>query len=241
MRLRVEAVDVARRTADSSGFLHLTNAGTPVEIVYRLWIVRTGDCVALVDTGPPAEDGRRRGLAFFEEVPAALTGRGIDPKTVERVVLTHLHWDHAGAAGLFPRARFWLQKAEADFVRDPISRRPPFGDFYGGSAAEDFLRGDRIELVEGNVELFGGLRALPLPGHTPGSQGILVPGADGGDLIVGDAAPLVRNLTRDIAPGILTDLPAALRTLDRIRGSGAHTVWFGHDAVPCMQLDGAAA
>jgi glyoxylase-like metal-dependent hydrolase (beta-lactamase superfamily II) len=225
----IEAVAVARRAAESSNFLYLTDAGVPLEIVYRLWMVRLSGKVWLVDTGPPLADGQRRGLTFQEDVSTALRRHGIEPDAVERLVLTHLHWDHAGAAALFPNARFYLQRAEAEFVDSTVRRHPHIGRFYDDESLRPVLEGGRLEIVEGDAELTGGLRTMLLAGHTPGTQGVLVSTPDGSALIAGDAAPVMRNLAEDIPPGILVDLPAAIRSLDRIRRSGAQQVFFGHD------------
>jgi len=80
---------------------------------WYLWCITGGDATVVVDTGADPELTQRRKKSELVESPAVALGRlGIEAADVEHVVLTHLHWDHAGGVHLFPRATFYLQAAE---------------------------------------------------------------------------------------------------------------------------------
>ena len=86
-------------------------------MAYFTWLIADGATGVVVDTGFSAEvaarrPGRREFVADQREVLERL---GVRPDDVRDVVLTHLHFDHAGGLDRFPRARFWLQEAEMAF------------------------------------------------------------------------------------------------------------------------------
>ena len=97
-------------------------------------------------------------------------------ESITDVLLTHLHFDHAGGACLdladgmapaFSDARWWVQRSHWEWARNPSERDS------GSFRPEDFeaLAGTgRLELVEGNVEILPELRVTPVGGHTPGMQ-----------------------------------------------------------------------
>eukprot|EP01035_Chromulina_nebulosa_P000621 gene621-863_t len=90
---------------------------------YRLRMARANG-VATVTIAPrldgttPTPFGHELMVKLIHGVASWLVGRqlGIAPETVEDVVITHLHYDHAGNLDLFPKARFHLQEAEMGFA-----------------------------------------------------------------------------------------------------------------------------
>ena len=87
----------------------------PVRLISTFLVIRSTDRLFVVDTGFDPESGRRKGRDLLRSPAEALRRLGIDAETVEDVVLTHMHWDHAGGMRYFPRARFHLQDAEMAF------------------------------------------------------------------------------------------------------------------------------
>ena len=86
----------------------------PIDIAMMVWPIRTsGGRIVLVDAGfyrekfiqqwkPRDTSGRL----------SACDGLGIEPEDVTDVIITHVHWDHADGADLFPKARVWIQRQE---------------------------------------------------------------------------------------------------------------------------------
>lgn len=89
---------------------------------------------------------------------------------------------------------------------------------------------DRIDVVDGDADVAPGLSVVWLPGHTPGSQGVLVDtGAGGRFLIAGDCVNLYRNwegdgTLRHIVGGSLMNLRDHLRSFTRIEGLDAEVI-----------------
>ena len=163
----------------------------------RVWcfLVRAGGRVVLVDTGVgSAWAPGARWIGASGRLPQALAGAGVDPDEVDLVVLTHLHLDHVGwtlawdrdrPRARFPRARHLVQRADWElFARG--------GDDNDREAFQRCVRPletlGLVELIEGDQVLDGELSLLHTPGHTPGSQSLVV--ASGGDAVLlwGDVA-----------------------------------------------------
>jgi glyoxylase-like metal-dependent hydrolase (beta-lactamase superfamily II) len=104
-----------------------------------------------------------------------LRSLGIAPEDVSVVINTHLHWDHCCGNSLFPGARFIVQKKEIEHAENPIpSQYSQYEAFQLGLTPPWVSTGGQFETVDGDCELFPGLRLLLLPGHTPGFQGVRV-------------------------------------------------------------------
>jgi glyoxylase-like metal-dependent hydrolase (beta-lactamase superfamily II) len=73
---------------------------------YFVWIARRSDKTFVIDTGFGPEAAKERGRNLLRLPADALKLVSVDPAQVEDVVLTHLHYDHAGTLNAFPRARF---------------------------------------------------------------------------------------------------------------------------------------
>lgn len=152
---------------------------------------------------------------------------GIDD--VETVILTHLHYDHAGCCASFPKARFVVQRTELAAAAAPlVSRHLDFGGgalFYDRrdiATLVDPLWG-RVDLIEGDTEIAPGVRCILYPdSHTPGSQAVYVATEVGTAVILGDIARNVEmNINQGIPPGLYYNLEATRRAMNRIKRDAA--------------------
>jgi glyoxylase-like metal-dependent hydrolase (beta-lactamase superfamily II) len=171
-----------------------------------------------------------RGTAFHfaagEEIGARLASLGCAPESIAHVVNSHLHYDHCGGNAQLPNADVLVQRREWEHARalpddDPAYRR------------RDFDTGQRVCLVDGELDLFGdgSVVLFPTTGHTPGHQSLRVRAAGGEHVLCGDACYLRESLEQLRLPGVLFDRDAALASLRAFRAlaaSGAR-VMFGHD------------
>ena len=99
----------------------------PMPMDYFTWVIRGEDRTIVVDTGFTAKVSAKRGRQHLRCPIETLSELGIDPDTVDDVVLTHLHYDHVGNFHKFAKARFHLQTREMGFVTGPYMRYPKFG------------------------------------------------------------------------------------------------------------------
>lgn len=233
----IEPVDLARRRAEASMFLHLTDAGREVEIAYRLWLLRRGDRVLAVDTGPPVDEAQRRGCTGIERVAERLAQRGVDPGRIDTVILSHLHWDHAANAEAFPNACFLAQRAEIEFFASPMRAHKAVDRFFSHHAMiARLIDQKRIVAIDGDVEAEEGIATVHVGGHTPGSQMVKVDTADGLAVITVDAGPLHRNFIDSIPSGILVDLEQAIAALAKVRALRPRRIYTGHDLEPFLDV-----
>lgn len=227
---RIDAVEIGRRTADTSLFLYLTEPGKSLEIAYRVWVLRDGTRTILVDTGPPTQEGRERGLTQVTEVAVALGRIGVDAASIDTVLLTHLHWDHAANAEKFPNATFFAQQAELDFFGSAMRQHPAFNRFFSvRTDLSGMIRAQRIRPLNGDVEFCPGIRVMCVGGHTPGSQMICVDTQEGLAVITGDAIPLRRNYHDSIPSGIVSNVDEAIHALERVARLAPARIYPGHD------------
>jgi len=192
------------RGVPGSSVTFLRNQGETFDLAMMMFVVVGGEHPVMVDTGtPPVEDvrehhGYHRFARTEEEEPLrVLAEAGIDPLDVETVIFTHLHWDHCSNTELFPNARFVVQQEELRFAIDPL---PIFRKAYQRTRTVDpswlpQLR--RFETVKGTQQILPGISVVPLPGHTPGSQGILVETDAGRYLLAGDCVDRYENWNGD--------------------------------------------
>jgi N-acyl homoserine lactone hydrolase len=205
---------------------------TPRRVVLPLvmFVLRGGDRTVVVDTGGPAAEELGRPHGRYEYVPPedgpveALARLGVRPEQVDLVVNTHLHWDHCSNNELFDNAAIVAQRAELAYAVAPVpANRGSYGIHPG--VVPPFARSlDRVRAVDGLTELAPGLGVVPLPGHSPGSQGVRVDTGDGTFVITGDCVDTFENW--DGGPGEprpsgrFTDLPAFYASLALLQGSG---------------------
>ena len=88
----------------------------PCPLDYHVWALRSGTRVVVVDTGFDEAEGARRNRTVARLPREGLAMLGIEAGEVEDVIVTHLHYDHAGTLDDFPRARFHLQEAEMAYA-----------------------------------------------------------------------------------------------------------------------------
>jgi glyoxylase-like metal-dependent hydrolase (beta-lactamase superfamily II) len=142
------------------------------------------------------------------------------------VVLTHLHFDHAGGLALLPASLpIYVQRREWEAGQDPAAIA---SNFYLPRDYESI--GDQVVLVDGDHDLLGdgSVQLLSTPGHTPGHQSVRV----GERLILGaDVAHFAGTLEDRRFPSFADDFAAQDRSASRLcelREAGA-TVLPGHD------------
>lgn len=169
-----------------------------------------------------------RGAAAFDD---QLRERGVDPATIELVVMTHLHVDHTGAMRLLPNAEFVCSTAEWRAAR---GRRAAAN----GYVARHLPAADRMRLLDFDanstphdsfsrtVDFFGdgSMRILFTPGHTLGHCSVLLDVAGRGPvLLVGDAAYTGRNISEQHLPAFTANDSLASRSLGELKAySDAH-------------------
>jgi N-acyl homoserine lactone hydrolase len=131
-------------------------------------------------------DPVRGGIRMFK---AGLRNARVDIERVSTLVLTHLHNDHSSFVRLFPNAKVFVQDTELAFARNPL----PTQAMYYDARVLDCLESANLQKVRGDKRIDDGLRLIQTPGHTPGSQSVLVDTQEGVYAITGDTVPMYHN------------------------------------------------
>jgi len=82
---------------------------------YFLWVLKSDRRTIVVDTGFDKAEGARRGRDVMMNPTDALTSVGIDSRGIDDVIITHMHYDHAGTLQDFPKAKIYVQDSEVQF------------------------------------------------------------------------------------------------------------------------------
>jgi len=215
--------------------------GDPLFLPVNAYLLKLGDRYALIDTGWGPTMGPALG-----QLPRALTALGVPPDTIDTVLLTHIHPDHAlglldaEGAAVFPNAELVVHEAEAAFwlngdAAAGASERIRRNIAKGQAACAPYR--ERLRAVRAGDAL-PGVEAVALPGHTPGHTGWLVHSGSDAVLIWGDVVhlPAVQVPRPDAALVFDVD-PAQARATrlatfdrvaaDRLRVAGAHLAFPG--------------
>jgi N-acyl homoserine lactone hydrolase len=205
---------------------------SPIRLPVPAYLIETESERILIDTGlhpAAAADAEAHygpgPIAFFELEQERSIAEQLDLDTLTRVVLTHLHFDHAGALELIPDSvPVVVQRAEWEGGHDRGAIERSFflpRDYAAAPPNLLLVDGDHDLLGDGSIEL------LSTPGHTPGHQSVRI-----GDLVLGaDVALWAATLDDGRLPSFGDDLEAQARSLERLRElrDAGLTVRPGHD------------
>jgi glyoxylase-like metal-dependent hydrolase (beta-lactamase superfamily II) len=217
----------------------------PMPLDYFVWLIRGEDHAFVVDTGFDAEMAKLRGRQLTSPVEDGLAALGVDPASVEDVIVTHMHYDHAGNHRLFPRARYHLQDAEMDFCTGRCMCHGALRQAYAADDVAEMVRkvfDGRVAFHAGDDDLTPGLSLHHLGGHTRGLQAVRVWTRRGWLVLASDAAHLYANIDQGRPFPIVQDVAAMLeghRTLRRL-ASADDLVIPGHDPLVLQRFPAAS-
>lgn len=238
--MKVEMLDVGAFTSAAGIWRRDEEMDRQIRFPIPAYVVETDEERILVDTGlhpGAAADAAHHydsdALGIFELELDASVSELIDLSTITRVVITHLHFDHAGGLALLPPSvPIIIQRRGWEAGHDAAAVKKNF-----------FLPGDyrnvdeQIVLVDGDHDLLGdgSIQLLLTPGHTPGHQSVRV-----GERLVlgGDVTHFASGLDDHRFPIFADDFAAQAASADRLRAlrdAGA-VVRPGHD--PAVLLPG---
>ncbi len=161
-----------------------------------------------------------------------LLSMGVNPEGLDGIIATHLHWDHLKAIVDLPgNIPVFVQRRELAYA--VASRGKEYSKAYeADEPAPFFLRCyDQYRLLDGNAEIAPGLGVTPIPGHTAGSQAVLVETDKGRIVLANDLVNVLENWTEGILPGNVADFDAYRQSIEMLKGyesRGWHIV-PGHD------------
>ncbi len=173
-------------------------------------LLRLSGRTLLFDTGP---------YAYRPILQGRLKKLGIDPGEIDTVVLSHVHWDTAANADLFPNAEIVLHEKELAYAETPAVHDADTPGYIGRA-----LRRLRLRTMTGEQDIAPGVRIIELPGHSPGSIGALV----GDALLAGDAVTCAGDAAAGDIRSHCADHEQARASLSKASAL-AEVIYPGHD------------
>ena len=244
-------LDCGRSIAnDESVWTPGENIGATIQFSSTCWLVRHGDDWLLWDTGvPESAHNDPRGWSTLpnlivyhldETLTDQLAKIGLKPGDISQVAISHTHGDHVGNVSLFPNSAILMQRAEYNWIHSPDG---PNDNVNQLMALARRLLGTpkKLQLIDGDTDVFGdgSVILVSTPGHTPGSQSLMVHLKNSGFVILsGDVVHLETNFEKDIVPALNTDKAQSIASMERVKmliGKYNATFFINHDK---KQTDG---
>lgn len=206
----------------------------PMPMDYFVWVVRSGERTIVVDTGFKPEIAAQRKRDFLISPEVLLARFGVNPEQVTDVVLTHLHYDHAGNLDKFPNAIFHIQDREVGYA---TGRHMCFHRFSHAFEVEDVVSlvrlvyDRRVKFHDGMSELAPGITLHCIGGHSHGLQCVRVSTARGWVVLASDTTHFYENFQTERPFPTVFHLGDMLEGFNRIRElAGAdERIIPGHD------------
>ena len=207
---------------------------SPMPIDYYLWAIVNDNRTIVVDTGFNHDEAERRGRKVVRMPREGLAMLGIEAAAVRDVIITHMHYDHAGTLNDFPKATFHIQDLEAAYVTgrqmNHEALRQAFSAEHVCNLVHKLFEG-RVAFCDGEAEIAPGVTVHRIGGHTMGMQCVRVLTQRGWVVLASDAAHFYEHMERKVPFPIVWNVEDMLQgydTLAKLATSQQHIV-PGHD------------
>jgi N-acyl homoserine lactone hydrolase len=220
------------------------NVGKSIQFSSTCWLIEHGNEWLLWDTGVPESAlDDPRGWSTLPKlivyhldktITAQLAEIGLKATDITYVAISHTHGDHIGNMSLFQNSTVLMQRAEYTWISSPDG---PNDNVNQLKALARKLLGTpkHLRLLDGDTDVFGdgSVTLVSTPGHTPGSQSLLVRLKRSGFIVLsGDVAHLEENFENDTVPSLNTDKTASIASMERIKriiATYKATFFINHD------------
>ncbi len=228
------------------------DAQNRIRMEARALLLKSPGCNIVIDTGNGSDFilkyGEKLGSKFAEmynidpqgpSLQKSLSQSGLQFEDVHHVILTHLHFDHAGGAThevngklvpTFPKAQYYVQKANLETAQHPNLRER--ASYYPANF-EPLLESGKLKLLEGNKEnLLPGISVYVSNGHTQGQQVVKITDGQNTLLYCGDVIPTSSHVRLPWVMGYDLNPLVLMEEKQKFLGPAADEKWylyFEHD------------
>ena len=171
----------------------------PMPIDYFVWAIVNNKRTIIVDTGFEHGEAGSRGRQLIRLPREGLALLGIESHGVQDVIITHMHYDHAGTLDDFPNARFHIQELELSYVTGRYMCHGALRHSYSVghvTAMIERLYADRVAFHDGDEALAPGISVHHIGGHTRGLQCVRVNTRRGWVVLASDASHFYENMEK---------------------------------------------
>jgi glyoxylase-like metal-dependent hydrolase (beta-lactamase superfamily II) len=173
----------------------------------------------------------RRGRTCLYPPADGLRRIGVEPESVETVVLTHLHYDHTGNVDAFANAELVAQRSELQFWTGAEAQQPRHAAVVEAKEIER-VAASRLRLLDGDGRIAPGIEAICVGGHSPGQTVLVVEAEQGPVVLASDAIHYYEELELERPFEVYHDLEAMIegyRTVRRLAEQPGAALLAGHD------------
>jgi len=231
----IYAIKYGDRMGNRGGmFVHGDPHDAPMAMDYFIWVIRNDLRTIVIDVGYDKEEGEGRGRSFLRSPLEGLALLDIDAGAIEDVIITHLHYDHAGTLKDFPNARFHLQETEMQFTTGPWMLEDAERFAYSADHVAELIHclfAKRVRFHQQDGEVAPGITVHRMSGHTMGMQSVRVRTRRGWVLLASDASHYYEHWVKRIPFSICWSQEALLssyRQFEKLAESEDHVI-PGHD------------
>lgn len=232
---RVYAVRYARHDRQSpANFLYGDAHDVLQPLAYFVWALVGPSGTFVVDTGFSEPMARQRGRTMLKPVGEGLKAIGIQPETIEQIIVTHLHYDHCGNSDLFPRARYHVQDAEMAYGTGRCMCHPLIRHAFSVDDVVAMVRNvfaGRVTFHDGDEQIAPGITIHKIGGHSKGLQCVRVKTRRGHVVLASDASHLYAHIQEGrVFPTTYSvgDVLEGYKTIEKLAESPDHVI-PGHD------------
>jgi glyoxylase-like metal-dependent hydrolase (beta-lactamase superfamily II) len=211
----------ARIATDQSTQTYFAGFGNEIIMPCVGWYIDADGVDILIDSGADEATINKywHGGEDVQTLEEALAKHDKRPADIDYVIQTHLHFDHCGNTHLCHNAKVIVQEEELKFA---FATHPLFAAIY----PNELYVGLNFQVINGEKELFPGIRVIPAPGHTPGTQAVALETEKGLAVITGfccikenfQVPDEMKPLWPFFTPGIHTDALQAYWSALKITG-----------------------
>jgi len=220
-----------------SGLVAGADRSRKLDIQMMVWLLKgPNGANILVDSGFYREKFVKQWkVKDFIKPSDALAKVELKPEDITDLIITHMHWDHAGGMDLFPKARVWIQQDEYSYYTGEAWQ--PNGN-HGGVDQDDVMAlvklntEGRVRLVKGDdQEVTAGIKIYTGGRHTYASQYVGVNTKAGTVVVASDNCYLYENIDKHAPIAQTWDAPSNLKAQDRMKqlASNSRLIVPGHD------------
>ncbi len=213
---------------------------------YYVWAIVGKERTFVVDMGFDQVQADLRGRTILKPPAAGLKAIGIEPDRVEDVIVTHMHYDHAGNHDLFPKARFHIQDREMAYCTGRCMCHPTLTHAFEAEDVAVMVRRifqGRVQFHDGESQVAPGISVHLVGGHTNGLQVVRVRTRRGWVVLASDASHLYANIGQNRPFPVVYNVGDMLEgygLIRRLASSEDHIV-PGHDPDVLNRYPAAAA
>jgi glyoxylase-like metal-dependent hydrolase (beta-lactamase superfamily II) len=205
----------------------------PLNYYMMYWLILAKDHKILVDVG--SGPGFATSYQGYQSPETMLAKLRLKPSDIDTIILTHPHFDHLDGMGSFKTSKVLIQRAA---YRYAVEESPEFKFFRNSIYPRrkdtytlvDLMWDNRLKLLDGDKEVFPGIKVVRVDGHYPGLQMVVVKTEGKPVVIAGDAVHVYDNLEQDRPMGLfqgeVRDVIKAYETIREFEG----IVLPGHDS-----------